>query len=165
MARKQDLIAYCGLYCGDCFGYKGTVADLARDLRKELRSYRFDLMADALSEVPIFKEFKDYEKCYNLLGTMVKFRCKRTCKGNGGPPNCKIRNCVRKKKLDGCWQCEEFSTCESSKNKARPPSSKAKSTGTHRNSISHSWLNCISKANKALIHIINKPSINFSNNY
>ena len=117
MAKKQDLIpealiAYCGLYCGDCFGYKETVADLARDLRKELRSYRFDLMADALGEIPIFKEFKDYEKCYKLLGTMVKFRCKKTCKGNGGPPQCQIRNCARKKKLDGCWQCDDFPTCE-----------------------------------------------------
>ena len=117
MAKKQDLtpealIAYCGLYCGDCFGYKQTVADLARDLRKELRSYRFDLLADLMATVPFFKEFKDYDKCYKLLGTMVKFRCKKTCRGNGGPPDCKIRNCARKKKLDGCWQCDDFPTCK-----------------------------------------------------
>jgi hypothetical protein len=81
-------------------------------LRKELRSYRFDLMSDMLAKVPFFKEFKDYDKCYNLLGTMMKFRCKRSCKGNGGPPHCEIRNCARKKKLDGCWQCEDFSNCK-----------------------------------------------------
>ena len=35
---KQDknLVAYCGLYCGDCPIYKGKIADLARDLRKIL---------------------------------------------------------------------------------------------------------------------------------
>ena len=35
---KQDknLVAYCGLYCGDCPMYKGKIADLARDLRKIL---------------------------------------------------------------------------------------------------------------------------------
>jgi len=30
----------------------------------------------------------------------------------GGPPNCKIRNCARKKKLMGCWQCDDFQTCD-----------------------------------------------------
>ena len=112
MAQKGDLIGYCGLYCGDCFGYTQTVANLARDLRKELRHNRFDLMADMLATIPFFKEFKDYEKCYNLLGTMMKMRCKKVCKGNGGPPKCKIRNCARKKSLDGCWQCDDFTTCE-----------------------------------------------------
>jgi len=112
MAKKEDLIGYCGLYCGDCVGFTQTVANLAADLRKELRHHRFDLMADMLATIPFFKEFKDYEKCYNLLGTMMKMRCKKVCKGNGGPPNCKIRNCARKKSLDGCWQCDDFSTCE-----------------------------------------------------
>ena len=112
MAKKEDLIGYCGLYCGDCFGRTQTVANLAGDLRKEMRNYRFDLMADMLATIPFFKEFKDYQKCYNLLGTMTKMRCKKVCKGNGGPPNCKIRNCARKKSLDGCWQCDDFSNCD-----------------------------------------------------
>ena len=34
MAKKQDLIGYCGLYCGYCVGDTLTVADLAGDLRK-----------------------------------------------------------------------------------------------------------------------------------
>jgi hypothetical protein len=45
MAKKQDLIAYCELYCGDCPGQTQTVANLARDLRKELRRYRYDKIA------------------------------------------------------------------------------------------------------------------------
>jgi len=112
MSKKTDLIGYCGLYCGDCAGQTQTVANLARDLRKELRHHRFGQMADMLAKVPIFKEFKDYDKCYNLLGTMMKMRCKKACRGNGGPPKCKIRQCSRKKKLMGCWQCDDFQTCE-----------------------------------------------------
>ncbi|OHB77271.1 MAG: hypothetical protein A2Z25_14340 [Planctomycetes bacterium RBG_16_55_9] len=115
MANKQDLIGYCGLYCGDCVGHTETVANLTRDLRKELRRHRFDKMAEMMAKVPYFKEFENYDKCYSLLGTMVKLRCKRACRGNGGPPNCKIRSCSRKKKLDSCWQCENFSTCENLK--------------------------------------------------
>ncbi len=38
MPKKIDLIGYCGLYCGTCPDYTQTVANLTRDLRKELRS-------------------------------------------------------------------------------------------------------------------------------
>ena len=31
---NENLIAYCGLYFGDCFNHKGEIADLARNLRK-----------------------------------------------------------------------------------------------------------------------------------
>ncbi len=35
--QDENLIAYCGFYCGDCLNCKGEIADLARDLRKKLR--------------------------------------------------------------------------------------------------------------------------------
>jgi hypothetical protein len=110
--KKTDLIAYCGLYCGDCPAYTQTLANLARDMRAELRHYRFGQMADQMSKEPFFEEFKHYDKCYRLLGTMMKLRCTKLCKGNGGPPNCKIRNCARKKGFDGCWQCDDFVSCK-----------------------------------------------------
>ena len=112
MPEGKDLIAYCGLYCGDCFGYEGKIADLARDLRKELRKHKFDQTAKFLSENNFFKVFKNYPECYEVLGALVKFRCKRTCKGGGGPPFCKMRKCCQKKGIDGCWECDEFETCE-----------------------------------------------------
>jgi hypothetical protein len=112
MAEDKDLIAYCGLYCGDCSFHQGKIADLSRDLRKELRSHRFDKTAEALSEVPFFAVFKDYPQCYDVLGALVKLRCKNTCKGGGGPPFCKMRKCCQKKGIDGCWECAEFETCD-----------------------------------------------------
>lgn len=105
-------ISYCGLYCPDCPNRKGVIADLARDLRKELRTYRFDKTAELLSSISFFKEFKNYSECYEVLGAMVKMRCGRTCRNGGGNPACKIRKCVQKKKLQGCWECNEFETCE-----------------------------------------------------
>ena len=115
MAKAQDLIGYCGLYCGDCPGHTGTVANLAAELRKELRRYRFDKMADALAKVSFFREFKNYGPCYSLLGTMMKMHCKKGCKGNGGPPQCKVRACALRKKLDGCCQCADFAACDTLK--------------------------------------------------
>ncbi len=106
--EDKNLIAYCGLYCGDCFGYKGKVADLARDLRKELRQAKFDRVAEGIP----FEEFKHYKECYETLGALVRLRCKNACKGGGGPPFCKMRKCCRKKGIEGCWECDEFETCE-----------------------------------------------------
>jgi len=112
MPEGKDLIAGCGLYCGDCYRYKGKIADLARDLRKELRQQNFSKAAESMSEVSFFAAFKNYPQCYEVLGEMVKLRCKRTCRGGGGPPVCKIRECCQKKGIDGCWQCDEFETCK-----------------------------------------------------
>jgi hypothetical protein len=110
--ENEHLITYCGLYCGDCFGRKGTIPDLARDLRKELRDAHFDKTAESLADVPFFKEYKHYKECYDVLGAMVRFRCHKVCKDGGGPPFCKIRKCCQKKGIDGCWECVEFEACE-----------------------------------------------------
>ncbi len=110
--EDRDLISYCGLYCGDCFAHREKIADLARDLRKELRQAKFDRTAESMSVIPFFKVFENYEQCYEVLGAMVKFRCKKACKGGGGPHFCKMRKCAQKKGIEGCWECDEFETCE-----------------------------------------------------
>jgi hypothetical protein len=109
--QGDKLVAFCGLCCLDCHGYSGKVADLARDLRKELRAYKYDRFAHFISNEGFGAAFKDYDKCYEVLGAMVKFRCRKGCRDDGGPPFCKIRNCCQKKALEGCWQCDEFETC------------------------------------------------------
>jgi len=109
---EKNLIGYCGLYCGDCYGYKGKIPDLARDLRKELKQAKLDERAGKMSTNSFFAAFKYYPQCYELLGTMVKLRCKKACRGDGGPPLCKIRECCREKGLEGCWQCADFETCK-----------------------------------------------------
>ncbi|MFH1015403.1 MAG: DUF3795 domain-containing protein [Chloroflexota bacterium] len=106
---STELVAYCGLYCGDCFNYKGEIADLARDLRNKLREAKFDKAAPGLSKY--FKAFRDYGQCYEVLGAMVRLRCKRGCREGGGNPSCKIRICCRKRGMAGCWECAEFETC------------------------------------------------------
>jgi len=109
MDENEDLIAYCGLYCGDCFNYKGEIADLARDLREKLREAKFAKVSQGLSQ--FFKTYENYDQCYEVLGAMVRLRCKRGCCGGGGNPACKIRLCCQKNNLRGCWECDEFETC------------------------------------------------------
>ena len=112
MADEIQLIAYCGLYCGDCFGYQGKIADLARDLRRELRHTHFEKTAELMSGISFFAAFKNYPQCYAVLGSLVKLRCKRGCRQGGGPPYCKIRKCCQKNGYDGCWECVQFESCE-----------------------------------------------------
>lgn len=104
---NENLISYCGLYCGSCFQYIGSVADMARDLRKELRKNKFDKVAEAIP----FKEFDNYPECYQCLGAMVKLRCKG-CRGGFRSKFCKIAKCAQKKEYHGCWECDEFETCK-----------------------------------------------------
>jgi hypothetical protein len=110
--EDENLIAFCGLYCGDCHGYNGRIPDLARDLRKELRASRYERFAGFISKYSFGKDFAEYEKCYKVLGAMVKFRCRKGCKNGGGSPFCKIRKCAQKKGIEGCWLCGEFENCE-----------------------------------------------------
>jgi hypothetical protein len=110
--QDEKMIAYCGLCCLDCHGFQQKIPDLARDLRKELRQSKYKKFADALSQNNFAKALKDYDKCYEVLGAMVKFRCTKGCRNGGGPPFCKIRKCCRKKGIKGCWECELFESCE-----------------------------------------------------
>ena len=83
----RNLVAYCGLYCGDCPGYTGKIADLARDLRKELRAAKFAKSAEMFSELPDFAALKNYIECYEALGVMTRLRCKRTCRARARAPH------------------------------------------------------------------------------
>jgi hypothetical protein len=107
---NEKNIAFCGLCCSDCHGYQQKILDLARDLRKELRNTKYKKFADFIATYKFGQAYKDYDKCYELLGAMLKFRCK-ACKTGGGTPFCKMRQCCQKKGFDGCWQCDDFENC------------------------------------------------------
>jgi hypothetical protein len=109
--KNLEVVTYCGLCCPDCHGYTGKIADLARDLRKELRSEKYDKFAAAIADAPFGKPFAHYEECFELLGVMVKFRCKKGCRDGGGPPFCQIRRCSREKGITGCWECRDAEVC------------------------------------------------------
>ena len=112
MSKNRPIIAYCGLYCSECFSHTGIIADLARDLRKAIREERFDKTAESLSSLSFFDDFKKFDDCYKVLGAMVKLRCRKGCRDGGGNPFCAIRKCCLKKEFEGCWECDEFKDCK-----------------------------------------------------
>ena len=112
MSTDTELIAPCGLYCKECPSYTGIIPDLARDLRKALRTYRYDKISAALAELPFFKEFEDYEKAYKVMGALVKMRCSKGCRSGGGNPFCNMKKCMERKGFEGCWECDDIKTCK-----------------------------------------------------
>ena len=103
---EERMAAYCGLYCEDCAFRTGTIPDLARDLRGELRRVRFD----KVSEVIPFLDAEAYRQTYEFLGTLVKLRCKG-CKLSSRSRHCRIAQCALRKEYEGCWECPEFADC------------------------------------------------------
>jgi len=96
---KDKLIAYCGLYCPKC--YKMTISEAAINLKKELDNKQGCGKLNCLSE-----SFK------LELDELIALRCNKICKDGGGSLDCKIRKCCIEKSFDGCWECNDFESCD-----------------------------------------------------
>lgn len=111
MAKKTELIAYCGLYCGTCPAKTGSLADLAEQLRAELQRSKCDKAAPGLAKLPPFAAFAHYDKFDALLVALTTMRCEQPCRAGGGSPDCQVRKCAQEKGLTGCWECAGFARC------------------------------------------------------
>ncbi|MBE9593852.1 MAG: hypothetical protein IMF19_10290, partial [Proteobacteria bacterium] len=76
MKERKELLAYCGVYCGDCLGYTGVIADAARNFMVVLEEYKFDRTAKCV----LSEELKDYDKFYEMLGFMTGLKCPMVCR-------------------------------------------------------------------------------------
>jgi hypothetical protein len=104
------LVAYCGLYCGDCAGYGGEIATHAEALLGALAAYRFELSAAELFSEAI----PDYARLEETIRFLAGTRCPRVCRERTAPDEaaCVILRCCRERGLDGCWACGERAGCE-----------------------------------------------------
>jgi len=110
--ENTNLIAYCGLFCSDCPAYLGRISNIAMLLRKELRRTEYNKFAKLMSKNSASADLKDFDTCYAVLGAMTMFRCEKGCRKGGGSSSCRIRLCCQEKKLEGCWQCDQFEKCK-----------------------------------------------------
>jgi len=94
------LVAYCGLYCGLC-AHRSRIPERAKLLKETLHeegvNWYYKYVPSMKDTFPIF---------WNFLNTLVKIDC--TCRTAGGPPDCKIRECAKKKGVDSCPLCSEY---------------------------------------------------------
>lgn len=101
--KKADLslVAYCGIYCGNC-AQRVRVPRQSSELRKTLHEEGFD---DFYQYVPEMRE--SFPAFWKFLGELSEFDC--SCRGGGGgPPDCEIRECARKRGIDVCPDCDDY---------------------------------------------------------
>ena len=110
MNGKEELITCCGLYCGDCPMYHDKVSSLAEELDKELKYANFKKHADVFAQYPSSKVFEKYDDFIEMLETLKGLKC-AGCRKRESQFICKIRECCEEKQITGCWECEEFNTC------------------------------------------------------
>lgn len=107
------MISYCGLFCPDCFIRENRIADLAVELKKNMDRVRFSSYAKGLSGmVREMSALKHYPLFYKALQCLDGLRCTGSCRTGTGTSGCRIRQCCRKKGLNGCWECPEFEKCK-----------------------------------------------------
>ena len=102
---KKDLLAYCGLYCGNCLGYTGVIADAAEDFKAVLEKYEFEKSAKAI----LPDQLKDYDKIFDKIVFMTSLRCPIVCRvRTDDNVDCEIRKCCKSKRFFACYECDDF---------------------------------------------------------
>ena len=123
---KVDALGYCGARCLMCFAYKKTVSEAAKALRRELRAEK---LKESWKEFPFLADYASFKKS---LDGLAMLRCTKMCRGGGGNPWCKIRRCAQKRKLTGCWECDEAKDCKKLLPAYRPNLDKIRRSGMDR---------------------------------
>ncbi|MFX1390022.1 MAG: DUF3795 domain-containing protein [Promethearchaeota archaeon] len=109
MKDSKNLLAYCGLYCGDCAGYSGEIADAAIKLNNKLIQHKFEKTAKNL----FAEKLKEYDKFHDMLKFISELKCEKICREREDDEHsCKVRKCCRNKGYFACYECEIYETCE-----------------------------------------------------
>ena len=109
MKDSRELLAYCGLYCGDCAGYSGEIAEAAQKLKETTEQCKFRQTAKHLFP----EKLKEYGKLENMVNFMTELRCPRICRRiTPGDVKCEISKCCRGKRYYACHECDAFETCD-----------------------------------------------------
>jgi len=100
-------LAPCGLSCQKCFAYQdGDIRKAALTLKEKLGN--FDIYARRFSSLvdPVFDNYPSFKE---LLSSLAAGGC-QGCRAQacGLWPECFVASCYREKKVDFCFQCQEF---------------------------------------------------------
>lgn len=99
---------YCGICCEKCFAFKNGKI---RHHSKELKNYlgNFDIYAKRFIKLlnqPKFEKYPDFKLMLDFFSDVNCEGCRKTeCQLY---KNCLVRNCIKDKNIDFCFQCTDF---------------------------------------------------------
>jgi hypothetical protein len=108
VSPEKDLVAYCDLYCGDCAGHSGDVAEAAASLCTTIEAYAFARTAACVfaEEIPHYGSFRE------VLDFLAGLRCEAPCRARDAEStSCAVRACCIDKGHFACHECDTFATC------------------------------------------------------
>ena len=109
MSGDADLVTYCGIYCGDCLGYTGVIAEATDSFLDVLDRYKFYMTARNVFP----KELGDYDRLTDMLLFMSELKCHKTCRERTDEEaSCIVRNCCKELGFYACYECSGFERCE-----------------------------------------------------
>ena len=87
-------LAPCGLSCEKCFAHvDGDIRRYSLKLKEELGNFEpYAKRFETLLGDPVFKKYSDFKAMLDYFAS----------------ENCGVRGCHQEKKIDYCYQCDEF---------------------------------------------------------
>lgn len=101
------------MYCGDCLGCSGAIADASSEFLNVLDEYEFEKTA-----IHVFPtQLGEYDKFIDMLEFMGGLRCKTRCRDvDGGESKCEVRHCAVESEYFSCNECDDFEECDKLEN-------------------------------------------------
>ncbi len=99
----KDQIGACGIWCSSCVAGNGALKELTKKYDEIITRYDLEDWA------PKDFDFKEFKKGLESIQGMPL--CPGCLKG-GGRPDCEIRECVSKKKINDCTECNQPEECK-----------------------------------------------------
>ncbi len=101
--KDRNEISFCGISCGKCIKGKGEAKEKAEQILKDMEESELDRWQQHEPKQEPFN-YDDLKKGLRWLASMD---C-NGCHEGDGYPECAIRACAEKKRVDNCGECSEM---------------------------------------------------------
>jgi hypothetical protein len=132
----EKYVCPCGLVCCDCLFYKPELYATAGQLRDLIQSSQLDTLLRLVvahqgwngiarhlgqDSSLVQKQFEPFAKLpdfMQVLEGIINLQCPATCREAGGcsiggtTHACDALKCIQANGFDGCWQCQDYETCD-----------------------------------------------------
>jgi hypothetical protein len=110
---NEDLMTYCGGYCGECALFSGFTAlrETASVLSElvDIHGLQNWIPQAWLPEAENKFDFTEFRKGLAFFSNAESFLvCRKCCKEGGGFHECLMRKCCQERGIDICFDCGDF---------------------------------------------------------